>query len=595
MKAFRQHLETPAQVYAGVSSTRTKKHDIRSPVDLISKVSDRWTSMRWDSLLRAQLFGLFDADVSGHTSTLTRGWAVWEVASIFVLLAIYAGSPPPDVNEAHYLAKAKHYWNPEWCPGDHFLGSRNAHVVFCYCVGWLTCWVSLPAAAWISRLTIWLAMAFAWRWLSTSLVPGPLNSILTAALFLVASHYGAMMGEWVVGGIEGKTIAYVLVTMALGALVRRRWNCTWILLGIAAQFHVLVGVWSGVAATAAWLLTSFERPPLREMLPGLLIGLLLSLPGLIPGLALISGIDREIIAEANHIYVFQRLSHHLVFHTRPWNFLVSHLGLIAVWILLSTPAWTQLPYRRLHAFVAGAILIALIGLLIELSTVAHPDWSTALLRYYWFRLSDAVVPMGVAISAVFCVRIVEAKRPRWAVSFRVSLMVLAAVGLGTAKWERFSDTRPGAHLQAWRANTKSGEAKHRRYRDWRRVCAWIESSTSPKDRFLTPLRQQTFKWYASRSEVVTWKDIPQDATHIVEWWQRIQDIHQEHHANGRWSWLESLTLLDEARLFTLGRKYKCDFILLDCSGYEPRISDEQRVYPFGKEANETYAVYAIPP
>ncbi len=50
-------------------------------------------------------------DQPSHAS----GRSSWlEVAAIVTLFFLVAGCPPPDVNEAHYLAKAKHYWNPDW-------------------------------------------------------------------------------------------------------------------------------------------------------------------------------------------------------------------------------------------------------------------------------------------------------------------------------------------------------------------------------------------------------------------------------------------------------------------------------------------------
>jgi hypothetical protein len=52
------------------------------------------------------------------------------------------------------------------------------------------------------------------------------------------------------------------------------------------------------------------------------------------------------------------------------------------------------------------------------------------------------------------------------------------------------------------------------------VCDWVRTNTANDAIFLTPLGQQTFKWYAQRGEVVTWKDIPQDAIGLAEWWKR---------------------------------------------------------------------------
>ncbi len=41
----------------------------------------------------------------------------------------------------------------------------------------------------------------------------------------------------------------------------------------------------------------------------------------------------------------------------------------------------------------------------------------------------------------------------------------------------------------------------------------------PGARFLTPRLAQTFKWYTGHRDVADWKDVPQDAAAIVEWWR----------------------------------------------------------------------------
>jgi len=68
----------------------------------------------------------------------------------------------------------------------------------------------------------------------------------------------------------------------------------------------------------------------------------------------------------------------------------------------------------------------------------------------------------------------------------------------------------------------------------------------------------TFKWYARRSEVVNWKEIPQDARAIVRWWRRIEDIH----GPGRQLLEEpSLARLSAERLKQLGERYDADYVL----------------------------------
>ena len=49
-------------------------------------------------------------------------------------------------------------------------------------------------------------------------------------------------------------------------------------------------------------------------------------------------------------------------------------------------------------------------------------------------------------------------------------------------------------------------------------CQWIRLHTPSDVIVITPVRQQTFKWNALRAEVVTRKDMPQDAAGLVKWY-----------------------------------------------------------------------------
>lgn len=54
----------------------------------------------------------------------------WDVLTIVLACFIYHGTPPPGINEAHYLVKAKHFWDPSFCASDLFVESPNVHFVF---------------------------------------------------------------------------------------------------------------------------------------------------------------------------------------------------------------------------------------------------------------------------------------------------------------------------------------------------------------------------------------------------------------------------------------------------------------------------------
>src|SRR5262245_28797290 len=168
------------------------------------------------------------------------GWrlAAFEIGWIVLIFFLFAGSLPPDVGESHYLVKAKHYWEPSWCAGDLFLESRDAHAVFYWVFGWVTRLCSLPATAWIGRVVTWLLLAWSWRRLSWAVVPRPLASLLSAGLMLALLRHCHLAGEWVVGGVEAKGFAYVLVFLALEAIVRGWWQGALVFAGAAGAFHV---------------------------------------------------------------------------------------------------------------------------------------------------------------------------------------------------------------------------------------------------------------------------------------------------------------------------------------------------------------------
>src|SRR3954454_17213813 len=150
--------------------------------------------------------------------------AALEVAAIFLIFFLFAGSVPPDGGESHYLVKAKHYWQPAWCAGGLFLVSRDAHATFYWTFGWVTRFFSLAVTAWFGRLISWLLLAWSWRRLSWAVVPRPLMSLLSAGLMLFFLRNFHLAGEWIVGGIEAKCFAYVLVFLALEAMALGRWG-----------------------------------------------------------------------------------------------------------------------------------------------------------------------------------------------------------------------------------------------------------------------------------------------------------------------------------------------------------------------------------
>jgi hypothetical protein len=509
---------------------------------------------------------------------------VAEAALIVALVFLVAGTAPPDVNEAHYLTKAKHWWAPSWCGADVFLDSADAHAVFFGLFGWPTLWLSFTAVTWCGRLVTWALVAWAWQRLSWSIMPHRYVSVLTAAWFLVLTGHFQLAGEWAIGGVEAKAVAYVCVLWALRAVVRQRWDQAWVWLGAATALHVLVGGWSSVATALAWLLSGPSRPALRSMWLGLVIGAGLSLLGFLPALWLSFGVDPATAAEANVIYVFGRLPHHLVFHMFAPARLVMFGLLMIAWLLLSRLAWRCEPWACLHRFAIGALSIAVVGIMLDLVLLSLPPLAAKLLRFYWFRLSDVAVPLAVTMAIPVVLKrwqaeLLPAARYLWAAA-----VLVPAVVLGSVVAEHEMDFRPGGIVQSSPRGSWTDEQLVARYRSWQETCQWIKQHTDPHARFLTPRNQQTFKWYAERAEVTCWKDIPQAQASIVIWWRLLQEIYPQaviEHGLGAWS---------DEQLREIAQREQVDYIVVDRSHTNRRLGFP-RVYPESPRDEAWFEVY----
>lgn len=509
-----------------------------------------------------------------------------------LLCFLLAGTAPPNVNESHYLAKAKHYWNPTWCAGDLFLESADAHWTFYWTFGWLTQFMSLTAVAWVGRLLSWIMLAWSWRRLSHVIIPRRMFAVVSAAIFVALVEWGHMAGEWVVGGIEAKGFAFPFVFWALESLVRQRWRRAAILCGAAASFHVLVGGWALVAIAMAWLFSSrSHRPPLLTLFPALILAVLISLPGVVPALALNSTADPEIIREANQIYVFERLDHHLVFHRLPFGFIARHAALMVafpvLWKLLSRGRRNEVIVGPFPRFVASGMLIALIGAVSDQLLLGHPQLAAAVLRYYWFRLSDVMTPLGVTFALLIWQQQVLTVRPGAAKKFLAAVVLLVSVNVAHTVIKNYLDPRPGAVVQAYPARYLPVSERLSRWQEWLQLCQWVSEHTQPTDLFLTPRHQQTFKWDTGRPEVVNGKDIPQDAEGIVAWRGRMDEIFP--YTVG----FANLRAHGERRLTELSRKYGFRYIVLDrrVSAWPLRFP---RIYPESSETASSYEVYRVP-
>jgi len=569
------------------------------------------------------------------------GYGVTDWLLVFCLFSIYAGSVTPEVNESHYWVKASHFWNPGFVSRDLFAGSKDAHWFFFATVGSLTRFFSLPTATWIGRILGWAVLSFAWCFFVRKFSSLKLPGVLTAGCWIAATHWGHLSGEWVVGGCEAKVFAYASAFLGLGFFIERSYGWGWIWLGVASAFHVVTGGWAVLCAmlvlwaSNGWNFLSQQSSAKRademhsnssglinllspsktigrigihwDLWGGLFVGGALSLPGLLPALALQSGVSLVDQDRGAIIYAFQRLPHHLVptrFATeRWWSFVVLLVTTTAVIVMVrklasrnsSTNQNASLAaesdvqfaerlmtrYRVLVQLAVGFVGIALAGLLVDVSLSSWAtNWSASLLRYYWFRWNDVIWPTVLVISLLL---LLEKSINGLRVFRYLSIVALILPGvfvLGSQYISHYRDSISPADHATLLLRNETPQAQRQVHRDWLDMCSFIRANTPENALFLTPRFQQTFKWNACRAEFVCWKDSPQDALSLIEWETRLMKLFPRNKDG------YGIPLSDRI-LFELSSDYNIDYVLID-----RRIQKTPPVQEF-IHSNATFALFRV--
>lgn len=471
-----------------------------------------------------------------------------ETVGLALLMGLLVWAFPPDVNEAHYLAKALHFWDRDFCSNDIFVTSHESHWFFYLTHGWLCLFLSFETVAWVGRVAAWLVTAWGLVLLSRCFDHRLAVSCLVGCLVVTLNEYLNLAGEWFAGGVEGKCYAYGFAFAALAMWFRQRWHIAWVLGGLACAFHILVGLWCVVACSIAFVVSKFvkrdsdqvrtnrvdDSTGLAAKICLLVLGLGLFAAGFIPALSgLIDGGEQAGIAPSE-IQALGRLSHHqFASEFTSWHLF---LPLVLAWILLwrfnqnvsnqnasDRNLQSVRSLRQLNLLVLGSMMIALAGLFCSLvvSTVAEGvlrDFCVRVLTFYLFRLADVLVPLGCVINGlVFVNRLPRTLNLAGSAGFVCVCIVAASIGFNCQ--QNFVDARSGSARQAARTPQTAEQLKREieAERNWIKTCQWIRENTPAQARFITPYNQQTFKWHARRAEVANRKDMPQDGRSVIKW------------------------------------------------------------------------------
>ena len=472
----------------------------------------------------------------------------------------------------------------------------------------------------------------------------PWVATLSAGLWCAAMRSGHLAGEWVVGGAEAKVAAYAFIFIGFGFFFAQRWTLAWVCLGIAGAFHVVVGLWVFLGSVvASFLLDRLSSEGRLLSLPGAWTawwlrhrrGVPLAVFGLgvgmFPPLMADWGTEPELSTQAAMIQVYKRLGHHLAptamawFRWQSFGVLLLIAGLVCILCLkygasasrpvaeprraklLELRGWSAWPYglRWFLAQAFFALSVAFVGCLIDWGVVAglwSREISARLLKYYWFRWNDVAWPLWLAAGSVWLASGAarwsgSSKEPLGGIVFfgkRLSVPGVMLIGVVLVSiWGLFD--RLSTRGNDWvgegeraRLLSKSDDLEEQliHYQDWLRVCSFVREKTEPGSLWLTPRNQQTFKWHTGRGEVAAWKDMPQDAARVVEWFERLSECYPTDSERSLEPWTTE-------KILELHKRYGFRYVLIDrrVGGQSPPLLPV--LYPSSMQENSTFGIFEI--
>ena len=523
---------------------------------------------KWDRLKQTKIVRIMT-----HTGAILFIWilvAVSEFAFSFIS------------NETDILPSMRQFVEHSWLPNDWYLNLNISYrQVFDFIFGPLVSRLGFEYGAYLGRLIIYLLLAIAIYIFFQALHLKPAYGVLVLLLFL--NHQSLAAGEWIVGGLETKMVAYAMVILSFAYFLRGRYFTGFAFAGAALSFHVLVGIYAMFCFVVASLLNkpwrSEWRLYVKNFWPFLITGSF-GLWAIIQQLLPQSGID---LNKAWNIYVYYRVPQHVMPFT--WNIipwkpqLALATALFIILYFLSKSKAT----RFMAVFALASVLLFLAGL----GIYAHGD--TQLLRFYWFRFPDVMVPLLSAVLIALYLndyanrRIINNSRfQRIQIGLQTILRLLPPIIIAFLILM--------LSQQASRLRTSYAESLYNEPGTILPTFDWISKNTPKQARFLVDPTESSFYIYAQRAMLVSWKSSPESAAAILEWYKRIElcngnlKLVEGNSSDSTKVLHQNFYKLNETQIQQIADQYEINYYV----GLANQNLAFERVY-----SDSTYAVYRI--
>ncbi len=416
-------------------------------------------------------------------------------------------------NEQVCLVFAKHFINKNWIISDWFLNKKFGYQnIFNFIAGWWAFFIPLPYVAIVGRLVVYLLFAFLIQAYARQFSLPAYFVIPFIAFYLRFPDITA--GEWMLGDFETKPFAYFFILLSLYYFVERNYWRTCLYLGLSMSFHVLVGLYGSFCMAGA-LIANYRdyHRDLKTILKNFYIFFISSSFGLFVVFQHLFQNFKVDNILAGEIYVLKRGPHHTYPAYWQWPEWLIKTIILCIPLIIMFFWFKDRKYRVISSFALSSLVLFIIGILIFYFDAVH------LLKFYWFRFPDVIVPFfGFFALALIGNRVLEeiGLRSRKlyksgvVLALSASLLILGTFGVYGVKKIR-------NHFQFGRYFYLSDLNNY-----LLDVFFWIRKNTPKEGIFLIDPSLDRFYVGAERALFVSFKHIPRTDKDIIQWYFRIK-------------------------------------------------------------------------
>lgn len=495
-------------------------------------------------------------EIQNPSKILTESAQKFWLCFAFLLFSVclFHGKTVPFSNEFLYLLRLE----PNFLPNDWtFSSPANEHWFFNLIFGLPSRIFSLEFVGWAGRIGSWILSLIA------LITLGRYWEIaywkIAVSIFLWLAFGQAVVGdEWIFGGFEAKSIAYICLLFSLVEFSKRRIIAPSMLLGLAFSFHPAVGLWAILAVGFVFL---FEKIPTIDFVKVVSITALFSLFGLLPLLAEQTGAAASSFDDWKFIVLYRV----------PWHldlFQFSKSGTALIFVMLGFNCFAvwrseNFALRFLLRFQIALGVFFLLGVILRWCEV-YP-----LLRLMPMRLFPIFTPLFFIFTAFYFVPRLASKQHKIIVSLFAVLVVAALNPFGKG----FSQVRET--VRTWKAAPD----------DFQQTALWMAENTPPNAVVIQPPHRRDFWYFSHRASVASFA-YP-TFNRLGEWRTRISDLSGSRQISRSDTANEEIETaynqLSEEQIEVLKNKYAATHL----------VSRAVYSYPVIFET-ETYKVYQLP-